>query len=140
MLGQLIRGPADWVWVAPMLVLSALTWSALLDGILFSASTTLRRTSNAVDLRLLILGEVQRCCVVVGFLGTLCGAYRVLLSLGAEHGAAALQSMFTGMATALLSSVVGCIIFLLSAAAENVVVWRHKLCGCIQPAGTQEHE
>ncbi len=65
----------------------------------------------------MLLGEVQRCCVVTGFLGTLLGVYQVMQSLSQSN----MEQMFSGMGSAIISSIAGCIIFLGAFFAEQLV-------------------
>lgn len=120
---SVLMSGTDWIWVAPMATLSVVMIFSLIDGLIFSSSSARSTQGGAIqgDRRINALVEVQRCCVVVGFLGTLLGTYKVLFTISGAGNQEMLQNMFQGMATAILSSVVGCIMFLLSAGAEQLV-------------------
>jgi len=117
----------DWIWILPMIILNIAWVYCLVDGVLFNPGTGKEMSLDGEinDRRVLGLSEVQRCCVVVGFLGTLLGTYKVLLGIAQNGGAQTmLQNMFQGMATAILSSIVGCVMFLFAAGAEHIVAGR----------------
>lgn len=120
---------ADWGWIVPMSVLNVMMIFSFIDGLLFSPPLRGRALSRGAgsDSRVIALSEVQRCCVVIGFLGTLLGTYQVLLAMANTGNAKMLQQMFQGMSTAIVSSIVGCVMFLASAAAEHIVAarWAH---------------
>ncbi len=119
----------NWIWIVPMTILSCLLAYAILDGLLFKPGEEDEYLSNPdiPDFRLNVLSEVQRCSVIVGFLGTLVGTYQVLQSLGTNRGADTFHDMFSGIATAVTSSIIGCIMFLLAIAGDRLIRTRWSL-------------
>lgn len=111
----------DWIWAAPMALLYLTAVTAFLDGLLLSPKPDATPDN---DQRINLLGEVQRCCVVTGFLGTLLGVYQVLQSLTGSN----LDQMFAGMGSAITSSIAGCLLFLGAFFAEQLVRlrWVHR--------------
>ncbi len=105
---------ADWIWVIPMGILYLTAVIAFLDGLLLSPG------ARKEDPRIVLLGEVQRCCIVTGFLGTLLGVYQVLQSLSGN----AIEQMFTGMGSAITSSIAGCLLYLGAFFCEQLIAFR----------------
>ena len=104
--------------------LSCLMCCAVVDGLIFmpcEEDKLYRSTEGITDIRISILEEVQRCSVIVGFLGTLVGTYQVLDSLGRDRSAESFHAMFSGVATAVTSSIIGCLLFLLAIGGDRLI-------------------
>ena len=120
----------EWIWMIPMAGLSCLMCCALVDGLLFmpcDEEKFYRPKEEILDVRIAILAEVQRCSVIVGFLGTLVGTYQVLESLGRDRSAESFHAMFSGVATAVTSSIIGCLLFLVAIAGDRLVRLRWSM-------------
>ena len=111
---NIIFSPADWIWAVPMGGLYLVGVIAFLDGLLLAPM------SRGPDPRAVLLGEVQRCCIVTGFLGTLIGVYQVLQSLSGS----AIEQMFSGMGSAITSSIAGCVLYLGAFFCEQLILLR----------------